>query len=202
MTPRKREVPILLAASALVSFTSASRAAALALPELAFAAFFVGGVLRETAGSAGPWFVVAATLLGLAIRRLDLESWALFIPGGLSGRVERAFGARAATGASGVVVAERMLLVALACVVFGHYVSAFLFAATGYTRFLRNATTADLSTLVALVLLGSLWLRARRGRLLTPADRARHVWGAVGVLLVLLIAALVNAVCARHGRRV
>ena len=86
-----------------------------------------------------------------------------------------------------MVIIERVLLVALACVVFGHYVAALLFAATGYARFLGNATTADLSTLIALVLLGSLWLRARRGHLLTPAQRARHVWLAVGILRVLLI---------------
>ena len=191
MRPR-REIPILLAASALLSFTSASRAAALALPELAFAAFFVGGVLRETAGSAGPWFVVAAALLGLAIRRLDLESWALFVPGGLSGRVERAFGTRTATAAGGVVIIERVLLAALACVLFGHYVSAFLFAAPGYSS-LRAATTADLSTFIALMLLGWLWLRARRGRLLTSAQRARQVWLATGVLLVLFVWATVIA---------
>jgi magnesium transporter len=186
VTRGKRDVPIVLAASALVSFTSASRAAALALPELAFAAFFAGGVLGDTAGNAGPWIVVLATLIGLAIRRLDLESWTLFIPGGLSGRVERAFGSRAATAATGVAVIERILLAALASVVFGHYVAASLFAATRYTQLLR-ATTADLSALTALVLLGGLWLRARRGRLLTAAERARHVWLAVGILAALLL---------------
>src|SRR5258708_32815687 len=98
VTRVRREVPIVLAASALLSFTSASRAAALALPELAFAAFFVGGVLKDTAGNAGPWIVFAATVIGLAIRRLDLESWTLFIPGGLCGRAEPAFGPRAARG--------------------------------------------------------------------------------------------------------
>ena len=168
MAPRaRRDVPILLAASALLSFTSASRAAALALPELAFGAFFVGGVLRDTAGNAGPWIVVAVTLIGLAIRRLDLESWTLFIPGGLSGRVDRAFGSRAAMAASGVIIIERILLSALACIVFGHYCSSLLFTATGYARFLRNAMPA--------------------------ARRARHVWIAVGVLVLLLAWATVTA---------
>jgi hypothetical protein len=167
------------------------RAAALALPELAFAAFFLGGLARDT-GSAGPWIVLAATLLGLAIRRLDLESWTLFIPGGLSGRLERAFGPRAATAALGVVIIERILLAALACVVFGQYAAAFLFPAT-HGRFLRNATAADLSTLVALALIGWLWLRARRGQLLPPGDRARHVWIAVGVLVALAVIAAVTA---------
>ena len=190
----RREIPIVLAASALLTFTTASRAAALALPELAFAAFFAGGFLRETAGTAGPWFVLFATLLGLAIRRLDLESWTLFIPGGLTGRVDRAFGPRAATAATGVMIVERILLAAVACVVFGHYVAAFLFAATGYARFLRRATASDLSAFVALALLGWLWLRARRGRLLTPDRRARHVWVAVCILLFLLVWTFVTAI--------
>src|SRR5260221_1632858 len=189
VTRPRREVPIVLAASALLSFTSASRAAALALPGLAFAASFAGGVLKDTAGNAGPWIVFVATVIGLAVRRLDLESWTLFIPGGLTGRVDRAFGPRAATAATGIVIIERVLLTALACVVFGHYVAAWLFAATGYSRFLRNATAADLSTLTALVLLGWLWLRARRGHLLTPADRARHVWLAIGIPARLLVSA-------------
>ncbi|HVD91020.1 MAG TPA: magnesium transporter [Vicinamibacterales bacterium] len=189
----RRDVPIHLAASALLSFTSASRAAALALPELAFAAFFVGGVLRDTAGNAGPWIVFTVTLLGLAVRRLDLESWTLFIPGGLSGRVDRAFGSRAAMAATGVVIIERILLSALACIVFGHYCASLLFAATGYARFLRNATAADISTFAALLLLGWLWLRARRGRLMPAARRARHVWIATGVLVVLLLWATVTA---------
>src|SRR5258706_15153959 len=128
VTRPRREVPIVLAASALLSFTSASRAAALALPELAFAAFFAGGVLKDTAGNAGPWIVFAATVIGLAIRRLDLESWTLFIPGGLSGRVERAFRPRAATAAPGVLIIGRGRLTAPACVAFGHYVAAGLFA--------------------------------------------------------------------------
>jgi magnesium transporter len=193
VTRVRRDVPIVLAASALLSFTSASRAAALALPELAFAAFFAGGVLRDTAGNAGPWIVFVATAIGLAVRRLDLESWTLFIPGGLVGRIERAFGARAASAAAAVVIIERILLAALACVVFGHYVAASLFVVTGYSRFLRNATAADLSTVTALVLLGWLWLRARRGHLLTAAARARHVWLAVGILALLLLWAGITA---------
>ena len=193
MTRPRRQIPIVVAASALLSFTSASRAAALALPELAFAAFFVGGVLKRTAGDAGPWIVLAAALLGLAVRRLDLESWTLFIPGGLSGRVERAYGPRAATAATGVVVIERVLLAALACVVFGHYIAAFLFAATGYARFLGNATAADLSTATGLLLLLWLWLRARKGQLLAPADRARHVWLAMGILVLLAVWAAARA---------
>ena len=190
--PSLRRVPIVLASSALSSFTSASRAAALALPELAFAAFFVGGVLRSTSGSIGPWLVILATLLGFAVRRLDLENWTLFISGGLTGRAERAFGPRAANAATGVVVVERVLVTALACAVFGQYVAASFFTVTtGYVRFAHQATSADFASVVALAMMAWLWLRARGGRLLTAAGRARHVWIAVGLLLVLLMFAVI-----------
>ena len=194
VTRPRRDVPIVFATNAILAFTSTSRAAALALPELAFAAFFAGGLLSGVAGPGGAWIVFAATLIGLAIRRLDLESWTLFIPGGLTGRVERAFGPRAATAATAVVIIERVLLSALACVVFGHYLAAWLFAAPAYSRFIRTATTTDLPTLIALVLLGWLWLRARRGHLLPAVARARHVWLAVGILAALLVWAAVTAI--------
>src|SRR4029079_1576121 len=193
LVPR-RDVPVVLASSVMLSVTTASRAAALALPELAFAAFFVGDLVRETAGDAGPWLLVAATLLGIAVRRLDLESWTLFIPGGLSGRVDRAFGPRAATAAIGIVIGERVLLAALAASTFGHYSAALLLAPMTRAPFLRNATVADVSAFVALVLLGWLWLRARRGQLMASADRARHVWLAAGLLLLLVVWAAINAV--------
>ena len=178
---RKRDVPIVLAASALVSFTSASRAAALALPELAFAAFFAGGVLKDTAGNAGPGSCSPRPSLASPSGG-SIESWTLFIPGGLTGRVERAFGPHAATAATGVVIVERVLLTALACVVFGHYVAAWLFAATGYSRFLRNATTADLSTLPAWRSSAGCGSARGAASLLTSGRRARHVWLAVGIL--------------------
>ncbi len=195
--PSSRRIPILFAASALRPYTSSSRAAALALPETLFAAFFVGGLLLDSAGAFGPWIVLAAALFGFVVRRIDIESWTLFIPGGLTGRVERAYGSRAATATACTTLLERILLAALACVIFGHYCAAFVFTLTEYSIVLRKATAADLATLMALVMLGWLWLRARRGPLMTPAQRARYIWIAVAILLVLFVAAVTAAIVKR-----
>ncbi len=184
----RREVPIILTAGALRSFASAYRAAALALPDLGFAALFIVAQLRDGVGAVAPWFVLAAVLVGIFIRRLDLESWALFIPGGLTGRVEAAFGPRAATTAASVVIVERILLAALASVIFGRYAASLIFALTGVTRLpLIIAAAADLTSVFALAVVGWLWLRARRGWLLPVERRTQHVWIAVGILLVLAL---------------
>ena len=195
--PSSRRVSVLFAATALRVYTSSSRAAALALPETLFATFFVGGLLLASAGAFAPWVVLVAALFGFVVRRIDIESWTLFIPGGLTGRVERAFGTRAATATACTTLLERTLLAALACVIFGHYCAGFVFTLTPYSVVLRRAGAADLASLGALIMLGWLWLRARRGPLMTPAQRARYVWMAVAVLLLLFLAALVTAIARR-----
>src|SRR4051812_13119081 len=190
----RRQIPVVLASSVLLSFTSASRAAALALPELVFAAFFVGAVAAADGLRMAPWIVLAATVLAVVVRRLDVESWTLFIPGGLAGRVEHAYGARVANATVGLVLVERILLASLAAAVFGQYAAALLFALVGSSGFLRRAATADVSAALGVFLIGWLWLRARLGRLLTPARRARHVWASIGVLAALLAWALVTVI--------
>src|ERR1051325_2982910 len=102
-TPPSPRVRIVLATRALVSFASAYRAAALAIPDLGFAAFFIAAVATPVLGRSAPCFSIPAVLLRLACRSIDVESWALFVPGGVAGRIERAFGARASLVASAAV---------------------------------------------------------------------------------------------------
>jgi magnesium transporter len=185
-TPPSPRVRIVLATRALVSFASATRAAALAIPDLGFAAFYVASVAVAGAGAAAPWFVLAAVAIGLLCRAIDVESWALLVPGGVAGRVERAFGPRASLAASAAVLVERLLAASLACEVFGHYAGTAGFAVSGIRRFARQATIADVSTAAALLLLGYLWIRARTGHLLSVRQRARHIWIASGTLIVLV----------------
>jgi magnesium transporter len=179
-------VRIVLATRALVSFASATRAAALAIPDLGFAAFYVASVAIAGAGSAAPWFVLAAVGVGLLCRAIDVESWALLVPGGVAGRVERAFGPRASLAAAAAVLIERLLAAALACEVFGHYAGTAAFAVSGVRRFVRLATIADVATAAALLLLGYLWIRARTGHLLGVRERVRHIWVSSGMLIALV----------------
>ncbi len=171
-----------------MSFASASRAAALAIPDLGFAAFYIAATVTADAGPSAPWLVLGAVAIGALCRAVDLESWALLVPGGIPGRVERAFGPRASLAASAAVLIERLLAASLACEVFGHYAGTAAFAVSGVRRFVRQATISDVATAAALLLLGYLWIRARTGHLLSIRERARHIWMGAGVLAVLVVA--------------
>ena len=84
------------------------KTASLAVAELNVGALFVVGALAAQIGSLAPWFILLAWAASILVRGLDIESWAVFIPGGTSGRVEVAFGQRPAQIAAAATLAERL----------------------------------------------------------------------------------------------
>ena len=171
---------------------SVRKAAALAVAQLGVAAFFIAGTTRSTLGDSAAWFVLAAAVVGAFVRAIDIESWALLIPGGVVARVHQAFGARAAKAAAAASLVERLVLAALACVVVGQYASTVALTAiaglhlTGYVR------PEDFAMVVAVLMVGFLWLRARVGLDLTSDRIAWGVWIAVGILTFVTFWGLVS----------
>lgn len=165
---------------------SVRKAAALAVAELGIGVFFVSGVARATIGDSAPWFVLGACALAALVRAIDIESWAVFIPGGLVGRAEQAFGPRAATLATAAVLTERLLLAALACVVIGQYGIGVGAIRIAEWRVTDRLTIQELATLGASFVIGLLWLRARLGLDIASLLLARSVWVAIGVLVLVI----------------
>jgi len=198
-----RQVRVVLSTTALLSFISLSKATALALAELGVAALFLIGVARPVIGETAPWFVLAACLLSAFVRAIDIESWAYFIPGGLIGRAERAFGSRAANVAMACVLIERLLLVSLACVLCGQYAVSFGAVWIQEWSVTARMTLQELVSFGAILLIGLLWSRFRLGLQLPSAAVARGIWFAVlfiGTLLVLGIATTVQSSAAAIGQ--
>src|SRR5262245_33553772 len=97
LTPRfrtPRRVRVVLSTPAVMSFLSVWKAAAFAIAQLGVGAFFIAGVAPALLGSAAVWWVLAAAIGSAFVRALDIESWATLVPGGASGRLQEAFGAR------------------------------------------------------------------------------------------------------------
>ena len=196
LRPDQRVVRVVLSATALLSFMSVWKAAALAIAELGVGTFFVVGLARALAGDWAPWVVLAAGVLSVLARAADIESWALFIPGGLIGRAEHAFGPRAAPVTAAAMLVERLVLAALACVLVGHHVADFVVAAVAGWPATARLTSEEVAGVLAIVLLGVLWLRARMGQDLPSRGIARGVWVGVGVLAGVVVWGAVTVV--RH----
>jgi hypothetical protein len=176
---------------------SAGRAAALAIAQLGVAGFFIAGVTRPQLGDSAPWFVFAATLLAAFARSLEIESWALLIPGGFVGRSVEAFGPRAAGPARALALVERVLLGTLAVVVAGHYVASVAATAIGGSRFTGFVRPEDLATIVAIAIVGVVWIRSRLGRDVSRERVTQAVWTGLAILMMAVALGVVTLL--RHG---
>src|SRR5262245_19608059 len=182
----QRHVRVVLSTTTLLSFISVSRATALALAELGIAVFFMAGVARSLIGESAPWYVLAACGLSAFVRTIDIESWGLFMPGGLIGRSERAFGPRWASIATAAVLTERLVLVSMACVLCGRYAVSFGAAWMSEWSVTARLTLQELVVVGATILIGLVWTHSRIGfpRFPTVAI-ARGIWVGVGVISAL-----------------
>jgi magnesium transporter len=208
--PIRRRIPVVVLPSALEAFVPLWRAAALALAEIGPPLFFVMGDLTARVDGWALPAVLVAWLIGVYVRQIDIESWALLVPGGLVGRADRAVGPAAARLAAAVLLVERVVFAALVAVLIGQYVS----TAVGVERIAVVTTavservpslggrleTSELATLIAAVLVGSLWLRNRLGHQADLARLARGVWLGAGIVAVAVV--WVTAVLTGRGPQV
>ena len=195
--PRSRpSIRVVLSSAALIPLRSMWKSAAPPLAQLGIGAFFIAGVVAPFGPSAW-WLVLAATIVSMGVRAIDVESWALLIPGGLVGRTRHAFGPRAARAAMALTLVERLVIGALASVIVGHYAADVAVQGVAGLRFEGSVSAEELATLFAAIVIGSLWLRRRIGRDLDADTSARAVWVGVGILTVIMAVGLVALL--RHG---
>ena len=180
-------------ATPLIKFASSWRAAALAMPDVGVAPFFIAGVTSAAAGTYAPWFVLGAVLLSLACRTLDIEGWGLPVRGGAVGRAGVAFGPRAAAVAAAAQLLERVLFASLVCLVFGRYLAAVPLRLDLSLRFLAPGLneSGDLATVAAVGLLGFAWTRARLGYITDANQAMARTRIAVAALVAVVTAALI-----------
>ncbi|HKW01471.1 MAG TPA: hypothetical protein VJN96_16720, partial [Vicinamibacterales bacterium] len=162
--PPVRPKPPLVLTTTVRAFLPTWRTTVLTLSELGAAAFFVSGITQARYGASGPYFVFVAVMLGLIVRVVEVENWALFIPGGLAGRVNEAFGPRLAMMAAAAALLERLLFVSVLGIVAGRYIVTGLAALFGTAIFERHTGAGDVTSLAAVLLIGVLWLRMRLGQ--------------------------------------
>src|ERR1700676_560048 len=84
--------PVIVATTALLSFISFWRAAAIVLNDLASSAYYAGGEAEGYIGKTAPWFITGIMLLSRAVRAVYGESCAMFVRGGGYRAVKQSLG--------------------------------------------------------------------------------------------------------------
>src|SRR5437773_349816 len=74
---------VIVATTAMLSFISFWRAAAVVLSDLASSAYYAGGIAERAIGKSAPWFILGIMLFGFCIRAIYVESCSMFVRGGV-----------------------------------------------------------------------------------------------------------------------
>jgi len=83
---------VLIATTAMLSFISFWRAAAIVLNDLGSSAFYAGAIAEHFVGKAAPWFILGIMLFSYAVRSVYIESCSMFVRGGVYRVVKEAMG--------------------------------------------------------------------------------------------------------------
>jgi len=85
-------VRVIVATTAMLTFISFWRAAAVVLNDLASSAYYAGGEAEQFIGKTAPWFILAIMLFSYAVRAVYVESCSMFVRGGVYRVVKEALG--------------------------------------------------------------------------------------------------------------
>ena len=83
---------VIVATTAMLTFISFWRAAAIVLNDMGSSAFYAGAIAEHFIGKTGPWFILAIMLLAYAVRSVYIESCSMFVRGGVYRVVKEAMG--------------------------------------------------------------------------------------------------------------
>src|SRR5690349_2971898 len=117
---------VLVATTAMLSFISFWRAAAVVLNDMGSSAFYAGAIAEEAFGKTAPWFILAIMLFAYAVRALYMESCSMFVRGGVYRVVKEAMGGRLAKISVSALMFDYILTGPISGVSAGQYLTGFV----------------------------------------------------------------------------
>ena len=123
---RSRLPRVVIATTAMLSFISFWRAAAIVLNDLGSSAFYAGGIAEHAIGKSAPWFILAIMLLAYAVAVMYIESCSMFVRGGVYRVVKEAMGSNLAKFSVSALMFDYILTGPISGVSAGEYLVGFL----------------------------------------------------------------------------
>ena len=117
---------VVVATTAMLTFISFWRAAAIVLNDLASSAYYAGGIAEHAIGKTAPWFILAIMLFSYAVRAVYMESCSMFVRGGVYRVVKEAMGGTMAKISVSALMFDFILTGPISGVSAGQYLAGFL----------------------------------------------------------------------------
>src|SRR5579863_1368312 len=189
---------VLVATTAMLTFISFWRAAAIVLNDLASSAYYAGGEAERYIGATAPWFILAIMLFSYAVRAIYVESCSMFVRGGVYRVVKEALGGSLAKFSVSALMFDYILTGPISGVSAGQYLAGLLNDVSQHFHlgvdFPVDLTAASFAVMVTLYF----WWQNVKG-IPESSDKALKIMKITTVMVVLLIGWCIYTVWIRHS---
>ena len=192
---------VIVATTALLTFISFWRAAAIVLNDLASSAYYAGGEAEGYIGKTAPWFILAIMVFSYAVRAVYVESCSMFVRGGVYRAVKSALGGSLAKFSVSALMFDYILTGPISGVAAGQYLSGLISELLQYMHIsgpLSNQSVSIISAGFAVVVTVYFWWENTKG-VSESSEKALSIMKLVTVMVILLIAWCVYTIIVRHS---
>jgi amino acid transporter len=192
--PRSAHVgEVVVLTTAMLTFISFWRAAAIVLCDMASTAWYVGGIAETAIGAAAPWFIAAVMLFSACVLAIYVEGSSLFVRGGVYKIVKEAMGGKLAKISVSALMFDYVLTGAISSVSAGQYLAGLLNTVFPHLRIGWKLDPHAFAVVFAVAVVLYFWRQNIRG-IEESSDKALKImWAVGGVGIVLLFWCLYTA---------
>src|SRR5215510_806357 len=187
LSPKRTMPNVLIATTAMLTFISFWRAAAVVLNDMGSSAFYAGAIAENFVGKTAPWFILAIMILAYAVRSVYIESCSMFVRGGVYRVVKEAMGSTLAKFSVSALMFDYILTGPISGVSAGLYLTGLIneLLAAGHTSLVlpMNATAAFFAVLVTVYF----WWENIKG-IPESSEKALRIMYVTTVMVVIMIA--------------
>jgi amino acid transporter len=192
---------VIVATTALLTFISFWRAAAIVLNDLASSAYYAGGEAEAYIGKTAPWFILAIMLFSYAVRAVYVESCSMFVRGGVYRAVKSALGGTLAKFSVSALMFDYVLTGPISGVAAGQYLAGLISELLVHMHIsgpLAPTSISIISAGFAVVVTAYFWWENTKG-VSESSEKALQIMKLVTVMVVMLIAWCTYTVIVRHS---
>jgi len=178
---------VVIATTAMLSFISFWRAAAIVLNDLGSSAFYAGAIAEQAIGKAAPWFILAIMLFAYAVRSMYIESCSMFVRGGVYRVVKEAMGGTLAKFSVSALMFDYILTGPISGVSAGQYLTGFLNELFGRLHYNLVLPINSTSAVFAIAVTIYFWWENIKG-IPESSGKALKIMYVTTVMVVIMIA--------------
>jgi amino acid transporter len=194
---------VIVATTALLTFISFWRAAAIVLNDLASSAYYAGGEAEGYIGKTAPWFILAIMLFSYAVRAVYVESCSMFVRGGVYRAVKQSLGGTLAKFSVSALMFDYILTGPISGVSAGQYLGGLLSELLPYAHMTTSPLSAGAINIIAIcfavIVTIYFWWENTKG-IPESSEKALHIMKLVTVMVVILITWCIYTIVLRHSQ--